>query len=74
MPMSEIAKIKTNPRKLLFLDWTLDLLIYIVVLNLFMEYSSGIYIETFTLSILVALVLKILLHSVIKLEGFRKET
>jgi len=52
----------------LFIDWTLDLLIYIVVINLFAQYSSNIYFENFSISILTALVLKILLYLIINLE------
>jgi len=52
----------------LFIDWTLDLLVYIVILNIFAQYSSSIYFENFTISILTAIVLKILLVLIFKLE------
>ncbi len=57
-----------SSKKQTFMDWTLDLLIYIVILNFFAEYSSSIYFETFTISVLTAIVLKILLVWVISLE------
>ncbi|MFC1710161.1 hypothetical protein ACFL0F_00680 [Patescibacteria group bacterium] len=60
--------VNENRRQVLFYDWVLDLLIYIVILNLFMEYSSAIYFETFTLSIFTAVILKALLSLVISLE------
>ena len=55
-------------KKEIFLDWTIDLLIYIVILNLFAQYSDDIYFETFTYSIAAAVVLKALLVIIIKFE------
>ena len=52
----------------LYLDWIFDLLIYIVILNLFVEYNSSVYIESFTLSIFVAIVFKILLYLLFSIE------
>lgn len=51
-----------------FVDWTIDLLIYIVILNLFAEYSSAFYFDTFTITIFTAVVLKGLLKVIISLE------
>lgn len=34
-----------------YLSWTVDLLVYTVVLNLFDEYVEGVVIESFTISI-----------------------
>lgn len=67
-----MVKVREKPdstrKKQVFLDWTMDLLIYITILNLFAEYSSSIYFETFTISILTAVVLKALLVLIIDLE------
>lgn len=59
---------KKHTKKEIFVDWTLDLLIYIVILNLFAQYSSAIYFETFTISIFTAFVLKALLNLIIGFE------
>ena len=52
----------------IFLSWTKDILIYIVVLNLFVEYNSKIVIDSFTISIFTAIMLKILLELILKFE------
>lgn len=66
--MEEELKPAINKNQRTYLDWIFDLLIYIVVLNLFVEYSSSVYIESFSLSILVAIVFKILLYVLFELE------
>jgi len=48
-------------RQRVFADWLTDILIYLVVLNLFVEYRPGIVIDSFAISILTALLLKVLL-------------
>ncbi|MEA3326299.1 MAG: hypothetical protein U9R53_03195 [Chloroflexota bacterium] len=60
----------THPtqRQLIFLSWTKDILIYIIVLNLFIEYSPVVIIDSFTISIFTAILLKILLEIIFKLE------
>jgi hypothetical protein len=55
-------------RQLIFFSWTKDILIYILVLNLFVEYNSKIVIDSFTISIFSAILLKILLEIILKLE------
>ena len=55
-------------RQLVFLSWTKDVLIYIIVLNLFVEYNDKIVIDSFTISIFTAILLKILLEIILKLE------
>lgn len=45
-----------------------DVLIYIVVLNLFVEYAGSVVIDSFTISIFTAILLKILLDLVLALE------
>jgi hypothetical protein len=45
-----------------------DVLIYVVVINLFVEYSDSVVIDSFTISIFTAVVLKILLDLILALE------
>ena len=63
-----IAEMTTTKRQLIFVSWTKDVLIYIIVLNLFVEYSSKVVIDSFTISIFTAILLKILLEIILKLE------
>jgi hypothetical protein len=51
-----------------FVSWTTDVLIYVVILNLFKEFSDAITIESFWISLLTAVVLKILLDIVLWFE------
>jgi len=51
-----------------FASWMADVLVYIVVLNLFVEFVHTIVIDSFWISILTALLLKLLLDVVIGLE------
>ncbi len=44
-----------------FRSWAADVLVYTVVLNLFVEYSDAVVIDSFTISIFTAAVLKLLL-------------
>ena len=55
-------------RQLIFFSWTKDVLIYIIVLNLFVEYNPKIIIDSFTISIFTAILLKVLLEIILKLE------
>jgi hypothetical protein len=48
-------------RQRVFADWLIDILIYLVVLNLFVEYTSSVVIDSFAISILTAVLLKLLL-------------
>jgi hypothetical protein len=56
-----------------FADWTADVLIYIVVLNLFVEFVDAIVIESFWISILTAVLLVALLDVVVGFEHWVKE-
>jgi hypothetical protein len=58
----------TTRRQMVFFSWTKDVLIYIIVLNLFVEYRPKVITESFTLSIFTAILLKILLDIILKLE------
>jgi hypothetical protein len=51
-----------------YISWTTDVLVYIVVLNLFVEFVDAIVIDSFWISILTAVLLKALLDIVIRLE------
>jgi len=51
-----------------FADWMTDVLIYIIVLNLFVEYVDNIVIDSFTISILTAILLKLLLDIILGFE------
>lgn len=51
-----------------FADFTTDVLVYIVVLNLFVEYNDAIIIDSFTISILTAVLLKLLLDALTGVE------
>ena len=55
-------------RQLIFFSWTKDVLIYVVVLNLFVEYVGKVVIDSFTISILTAILLKALLDVILGLE------
>jgi len=55
-------------RQALFLRYFIAILIDLVVLNLFVEYSEYVVIESFTISILIALLLQVLLKLTIALE------
>ncbi|MFQ5968112.1 MAG: hypothetical protein ACE5MI_10960 [Acidimicrobiia bacterium] len=51
-----------------FASWMLDVLVYTVVLNLFVEYVDSIVIDSFTISIFTAVLLKALLDVVFGFE------
>ena len=52
----------------LFASWVMDVLVYIVVLNLFVEYLPKVITESFTISIFTAVVLKLLIDAITGLE------
>ena len=51
-----------------FMDWMSAVLVYTVVLNLFVEHSSAFVIDSFTISVLTAVVLKALLVVILRFE------
>jgi hypothetical protein len=51
-----------------FASWMTDVLVYIVVLNLFVEHHEAIIIESFTISILTAILLKLMLDAIGSVE------
>ena len=63
-----IAELTITKKQMIFVSWTKDVLIYIIVLNLFVEYNSKMVIDSFTISIFTAILLKILLEVILKFE------
>jgi hypothetical protein len=63
-----IALPHTTKRQMIFFSWTKDILIYVIVLNLFVEYSPVMIIDSFTVSIFTAIILKIILELILRLE------
>ena len=51
-----------------FADWVTDVLVDIVVLNLFVEFVDTVVIDSFWISILTAILMKLMLDTVIGLE------
>lgn len=58
----------STKRQMIFFSWTKDILIYVTVLNLFVEYNPAKIIDSFTVSILTAILLKIILELILRLE------
>ena len=52
----------------IYVSWFVDVLIYVVVLNLFVEYVPNVVIDSFTISILTAILLKVLLATIMHFE------
>ena len=67
MPPSEL-QIVVTPAQQWFASWMTDVLIYIVVLNLFVEHSSAVVIDSFSISILTAILLKLMLDALLGIE------
>lgn len=53
--------VESTSAQLRFASWMTDVLVYTVVLNLFVEYSDAIVIDSFTISLFTAVLLKLLL-------------
>jgi hypothetical protein len=54
--------------QLRFVSWTTDVLIYTVVLNLFVEHLDAVVIDSFTISLFTAVLLKLLLDVIEAVE------
>lgn len=52
----------TTKKQMVFFSWTKDILIYVIVLNLFVEFSPVVIIDSFTLSVFTASLLKIMIE------------
>ncbi len=57
-----------SPAQRWFVSWTTDVLIYIVILNLFDEFTESVEIASFWISLLTAVLLKVLLDLVLLIE------
>jgi hypothetical protein len=68
MTEPDSALVGISRRQALFADWMTDVLVYLVVLNLFEEFVDAIVIDSFTISILTAILLKAMLDRLIGLE------
>jgi hypothetical protein len=64
----ETRTVTISKKQDIFFSWTSDVLIYTIVLNLFVEYVPNVVIDSFTISILTAVLLKVLLDLVMGLE------
>jgi len=68
MSTGRTVRITITEKQQLYLSWTTDVLVYIVVLNLFVEFVEAIVIDSFWISILTAVLLRALLGLVVRLE------
>ncbi len=62
-----------NLSQQLFLKYTLLVLLDLTTLNLFNQYWDYVYIETFTVSLLTAVLLQLLMQAAIRLEAYVAE-
>lgn len=69
MPEGLHTELATTPAQRVFLSWAVDVLIYVVVLNLWVEWSEAKTIDSFTISILTAALLKVLLDLITAAKG-----
>ncbi len=67
MPSSQ-SQIVVTPAQQRFASWMTDVLVYIVVLNLFVEHAREVVIDSFTISILTAILLKLMLDALLGVE------
>ena len=65
---SDTSGIRVTRGQALFASWGIDVLVYIVVLELFVQYAPRVVTESFTISIFTAVVLKLLIDAVTRLE------
>jgi len=68
MSVENTIQVTITQKQQRYISWTTDVLVYIVVLNLFVEFVDAIVIDSFWISILTAVLLKALLDVVIGLE------
>lgn len=62
----KLITITTQQRR--YASWMTDVFIYTIVLNLFVEYNDAIIIDSFTISIFTAVVLKVMLDLLTSVE------
>ena len=68
MREADVRMIVISGRQRRFASWATDVLVYIVVLNLFVEFNDRIVIDSFWISILTAVLLKWLLDVIVSFE------
>jgi len=66
--LTEARTVTITRAQEVYASWYIDVLIYTVVLNLFSEYSEHVRIDSFTISILTALLLKLMLVFLERIE------
>ena len=66
--MSDVKTVTVTTAQERFMSWASDVLVYTVVLNLFVEYSEAVIIDSFTISLFTAAVLKVLLDILTTVE------
>lgn len=66
--LSEIEQTVVSARQGRFVSWLLYVLIYLTVLNLFVEYWDRILIDSFTISVVTAALLAVLFKATLALE------
>jgi hypothetical protein len=71
--MNDTRTVMVTPAQERFMSWTSDVLVYTVVLNLFVEFSDAIVIDSFTISIFTAVVLKVMLDLLTSVEHRAQE-
>lgn len=64
----EEAESVMTRRQAAFADWVTDVFVYIVVINLFVEYAPAVIIESFSVSILTAVLMKFMLDAITRFE------
>ncbi len=67
-PPSDSTRIFVTPAQRRFASWMADVLVYVVVLNLFVEFVNAVVIDSFAISILTAVLLKLLLDLIFRFE------
>ena len=64
----EFETVRITRAQHVFADWMTAILVYTVILNLFVEHSSAFVIDSFSISVLTAIVLKALLVIILRFE------
>jgi hypothetical protein len=67
MPSSQ-SQIVVTAAQQRFASWMTDVLVYVVVLNLFVEHAREVVIDSFSISILTAILLKLMLDALLGVE------
>jgi hypothetical protein len=65
---ADTSEIRVTRGQQRFASWVTDVLVYLVVLELFVEYVPRVITESFTISIFTAVVLKLLIDAIARLE------